>query len=900
MDRTRLPILHSAAFLSGAGALVHEIVWVRRLGEILGQTIWAVNVVLAVFFLGLGVGAWIFGRLADRRGGWIGLFVALEITVAASAILFWPASVLLERGWLALAPAEWPLSRALPVKAAGAGLLLTIPTLAMGGTLPALVRHVVRRSDEFAPRLGGLYGLNTLGAAAGVAAAVLLLVPRLGLLGASAAGAAANTAAALLAHVGRLRASSPTAAIQGAPPSVARVEVLLAPQTASSRILLAAAALSGFLAVGLEVLWTRALASRLLSTVYSFATILFAYLLALALGATVVGLLDRRGLVRRSTAACVLALAGLSGLLSASALATGGLARGIPNRAVEGFEGFARMQVAELWSTALVVTLAMLFFGLNLPLLARLAHRQASAVGGEIGRFWLANTVGSVAAPLVVGFLVLPSMGVRNALLSIGWTALVFALAVLLPWSEVGVRFRALAQAAGGVAGVLLSAAAPDDLRLWATGPDDRLLHYEESAAASIAVVETPDGQRFLSLDHHYRLGDTRTRFAQQRQGLIPLLLAPSPQRTLFIGVGTGSSAGAAVAFGGTAADMIEIVPGLGPLLFWFGAANENLAVELARRGDVRLLEVDGRQFVRATLRRYDVVVGDLFIPWRAGEGAMYTLEHLEAVAEVLAPGGLFCQWIPLYQLGPKELRTIVRTFCRAFPQVEAFWLYFNVEQPAIALVGSTSPLRVDIASLATRMAAPQRARLLAAAGLQAPAELLGSWIAGRDTLAKWAAEAPLETALHPRIEFATPFSLAWGSSTFAAENVALLIQLTHPVQLSSVVAGPPQIVEAATRHQQAIRAFFRGRHAQVYAGARDRALEAYAEALQATPAWSWIHWNLGQLAEEALAAGERRIAEGVVAALEGNASAAELVQRLHALLRAHPPSQNGPASFLR
>jgi spermidine synthase len=210
----RFILLCLAVTISGAAALAYELVWVRRLGEIFGQTAYAVNVVLGVFFAGMGVGAWLLGRVADRRGGPIGLFCVLELLIAACGIGFLTAADLVERLYLSLAPAEWPLSSALGLKALLCVVLLAVPTLAMGGTLPAITRHVVRRSAELGSRLGWLYGLNTLGAAGGVALVMFALLPRLGMRGTLLAAVGGNAAAAVIALAARLRPGGATGPAQ--------------------------------------------------------------------------------------------------------------------------------------------------------------------------------------------------------------------------------------------------------------------------------------------------------------------------------------------------------------------------------------------------------------------------------------------------------------------------------------------------------------------------------------------------------------------------------------------------------------------------------------------------------------------------------------------------------------
>jgi len=889
----RFALLAGAATFSGAAALGYEVLWVRRLGEVLGSTATAINVVLAVFFAGLGLGSWMIGRLVDEPAGVRGrsaaasavrcigrrspaapgrraivIFCALELTIAVWGLVFWPASDAFDALYVSLAPSEWALSGALLFKGAGAALLLAVPTFAMGGTLPALARHAVQRSAQLAPRLGWLYGCNTIGAAFGVVLVVFALVPRLGLVGSAVSLAGLNLLAVALAAAGRER-SAP-----GLRASVA-VEADPEPNRAlrsgsRARAPLALAAWSGFASVALEVLWTRALAARFLSTVYSFATILFVFLLCLGLGSLLVGQLDRRGLVRREAAAVVMIGAGLSGALSVCCLSRLGA---VSTAGAGAASGLAGLQLGELLRALLVMALPTLLFGLNFPLLCRLAHSRVQAVGAEIGSVYLANTLGSVAAPLLIGFWILPRLGLRTTLLGVAWAALAAGLALLWLWARpVGRRAVALSAAALALA-ALFGLGARGEVRLWRESATDRLVRYEEGVAAAMAVVEAPDESRVLKIDNSYHLGGTRNGFAQGRQGLVPLLLCEDPRSALFIGLGTGCSAGAAAAWGGLAIDVLEVVPGLERMLPLFEAVNFDLAGRLAADPRLRLLEVDGRHFVRTTARRYDVVVGDLFVPWRAGEGAMYTREHLEAVRGVLAPGGLFVQWLPIYQLRRPELETILATFCAVFPQVEAFWLYFNVEYPAIGVAASTRALGIDVPSLRRRLEATGRRELIGRLGLSDQRALLGSWIAGRDDLLEWSRGAPLETQRRPRVEFRSPYHRFKDARSPASENVPLMLALTRPVEEAGFLRGAAreEVLDVA-RHQRSIGHSLRALHELAYERRAPLAVEQLAAALQETPEWEWIAWNLEQVVRDRLSAGRLDTARRAAQVLQGSA----------------------------
>lgn len=778
--------------------------------------------------------------MADRHADGRRLYVLLELGLAACGLLFVPASDLLERFYDAIGPADWPVGQALLVKGVASVALLLIPSLAMGGTLPVLVRLVVSESHRFAGQLGWLYGLNTLGGALGALGAVFLLIPRLGIPGACVAAAVANLLAAALVAFHRKGDAPAPALAKGAPPSNPDPSRRL-----PAPLLLSAAALSGFLSVGLEVLWTRALASRFLSTIYSFALILFVYLLSLGLGSILLALARKRDWIRPSTLAIVMAGSGFAGLVSIHLL---GL---VPPSGVAGATvpaSFGAAQSRELGYALLIIVGPALLFGLNFPLIAALSHKRTDRIGSEVGGIYLANTVGSVVAPLLIGFLVLPWIGLRTSLISLGLAALFFAYAFLIPRATEKAARRRTYSVLLLLGGVLAVATLPGDVRVWRQKASEQLVEYREGVSASVAVVQEPDGDLVLKVNNHYKLGSVATQFAQGRQGLIPLLLRPQTERVLFLGVGTGGSAGPVAALGSVAVDALEILPDLRDFLPYFYEVNHYLLERAIERPDIRLLWADARHYVRTTTHRYDCVIGDLFIPWRAGEGSMYYLEHFEGVRDTLSPEGVFVQWIPLYQMNLEELRTVVATFCQAFPAASLWWLYFNLDQPVVGLVGGREPIAPSVGAMEELLQGGDAPDLFSESGLTHPEEVLGSWIAGRSELLEFSSGAPLETRNHPRIEFRAPRGFFQPRGERIAANVEAMLEWS--VRANADLPG--WLTESGVEYRESIADYYAGALA-VQRGRRGSAVEHFSAGLDRTPDFAWLAFNLEQAVRQCI-----------------------------------------------
>ncbi len=702
--------------VSGAAALGLELLWMRSAGLVLGATAPTAATVLAGYFAGLGVGA-ALARGAPRRP--IARYALLELGAAAGAL--WSVAVF--RALSADGAQEALGTAGLAARVAAVALALLPATLCLGATLPVL-GHALAASSV-GKRGGLLYALNTLGGAAGIAALGFGLPARIGVTASYLAVSGASALAGLVAlAVGDARVAAPMPVASGLP--------ALAPMR-----LRVVAAGSGALGLGLEVLWTRLFAQVLHNSVYSFAAVALVFLLALAAGAALSALL-----LRRTAPAAVAGGA----LLGAAAATVGGIWLFV--RATEGL-AYIGMQTGLGEYVLRIVGLAAatagpgaLASGAVLPALwAAFGDRDGAA--RPLGELTAANTLGAVGGALAAGFVVLPAIGLRAGFLLAAVAYVVLADLV----APAGTRLRPLGYAA------LLALVALDPVRTPLThlASGETLRALAEGPAGIVTVVDTGDDLQ-LRLDNYYVLGGSAAATNERRQGLLPLLLHPAPHRVAFVGMATGITASAGPALGVDRTTVVEIVPEVAAAAgAHFGAWN----AALLRRPDVQLVVDDGRRWLASTTERYDVVVSDLFIPWHAGAGSLYAREMFETVARRLSPGGVFCQWLPLYQLTHEEFDAIARTFLAVFPEVSLWRNDFYPDRPVVGLVGRLAPGALDLGRVGERLAVlPEWSRDPLLATPQGLVMLyLGDLAAGRELIAS----GPLNTDDHPLIEFLAP-----------------------------------------------------------------------------------------------------------------------------------------------
>jgi spermidine synthase len=684
-----LVVLGGLFFLSGVGGLILQVLWMYRLGLVFGNAAYATAATLSAFFLGLALGGWFLGRVAARVSRPLATYGLIEIGIGATALL-WIPGLGLYADHYATVNALFAGHRGVLI--AGKFLfsisLLLLPTFLMGGTFPMLTHCVVRSRLQLGRRGTLLYALNTLGAALGAFLAGFYLLPLLGV------GRAYLLAVGLLFFVGAAslildRVVAPRSAGAEEPTDVemlsqdAHGDTRSEPSHTPEKLIVMLAVASGFLTLSAETLWTRMFAQVLQNSVYSFSAILVVFLIALALGGLLAHALARTPWDPTAV---------LGGLLIAGALMVG-LSPAVFDWASSGLTYVAPQAAwsAYLWAVFRLVTLVVLaptvLMGAVFPFLLKASTGTRRATGALVGRLVLFNSLGAVVGPVLVGFVLLDLVGlwVSIKILAILYGAM--ALLVMPSWSEGRSLGRAAVSALGLI--VVVGLPSPSVVRL---EPGEHLRKVWQASDGVLSVVER-DGNLQMRLDNYYALGDSRSWLVEQMQAHVPLMIHPNPRRALFLGLGTGLTAGAALSHDVDRVVSAELVPNVVRAAEEFFSPWTNGLFSDPR---VEIVTDDARNFLLGSNEAFDVIVGDLFTPWHAGTGSLYTLEHFELVREHLTEGGLFAQWLPMYQLTPEGFETIAATFAAVFPQVTVWRADFSDSRASIALVGQAADSRLD------------------------------------------------------------------------------------------------------------------------------------------------------------------------------------------------------------
>ena len=773
-------LLYLFFFCSGLSGLIYQVVWVRVFGNVFGNTVYSASLVIAVFMLGLGVGSYVIGAWADGRykarpESLLRVYAYFELLIG---VLGFGISLLLPHlgqisalassysrgadGWYVLSTASYVARGAIAV------ILLAPITLLMGGTLTLLIRHLVRQDLELGGwRIAVLYAVNTAGAAVGCFLTDAALVPAFGLRATQMAAVSLN----LLAGVGAgwLATQVPKGGRESFSVRSRGKQPLAAPSTEKdSRPLVLtglALALTGFAAMGMEILWFRHFSILLGEFRAVFSLLLTVILIGIGTGSLAGGFLIRRSLEPSADAArwfmvvqglfVASVLLGLAmadeGQIKAAAMTDAVYQAMLAGRSVE--TGWAR-SFAELWFNArpmlLEVGLPALLMGFAFPLANVVIQRAEWSVGRRAGVLYLSNTVGAVGGSLASGFLLLPTLGIQGSATVL---MVVTALAVvpLLFVSERGresfssERSRKRLPTPFAFAGALLVAGSA--LGLWLLLPSDyvithavlrtgkeRVLTVSEGITEVIAVVEGP-GQGRTLLTNGHPMSSTEALSQRYMRALVhvPLLSIENPETVLVMCFGVGNTAHAATLH--PSVRRVEVVDLSRHVLDhagYFADANR----DVLRDPRVGVYVNDGRQHLQMQHEgAYDLITLEPPPITQVGMGALYSREFYALARSRLTAKGYMSQWLPVAQVPRATTLAMIRAFIDVFPNS----VLISGARMNLLLVGANdSRIEIEPERVAAALSRASAAQAdLERLDLGSVREIVGTFVGSAQTLAR-------------------------------------------------------------------------------------------------------------------------------------------------------------------
>lgn len=766
-DRPFLPLLVLLFIGSGCAALIYEVVWLQMLSLVVGSSAISIGVVLGTFMGGMCAGSLLLSRYVKRSEHPLRVYAKLEAGIGVAGLILVFLLPVIGKLQIAIGLGGFP---GLLLSGLFCAIVLLPPTLMMGATLPAISRFV-----EATPRgvswLGFFYGGNIAGGVVGCLLAGYYLLRLFDVQVASAVAIVLNIvvagAAMMLANKMKYEVKDES------PANAAKPKLFDAPPGAMPVYI--TIALSGFTALGSEVVWTRLLSLNLGATTYTFSLILAVFLTGLGLGSSTGAVLARTVENPRTALGWCQLL-----LVAAIAWAAFGLTKSLPYWPVDPqlASGPTFIFTMDLVKTAFVVLPGAVLWGASFPLaLAAIGSRETDT-GVVVGTTYAANTVGAIFGSIVSSLILIPTLGTQRS----HQLLLVFAAAsaLLMLVFRPSVREQKFAFTASSMAAFLMTIGITGYLITTIIPPPSLLVGYGRFAArrqynhgefifmgegmnSSMTVSELSNGVR-----NYHNAGKVQASSEPQDMRLQRMLghmatLFPkqAPKDVLVIACGAGVTAGSVSVDPRLEREVIAEIEPLVPKVVGrlFGAHNFNVV-------DNPKVEVkidDARHFLMTNKKKYDAITSDPFDPWVKGAAGLYSAEFFQLIKDRLNDGGVVTVFVQLYESNVDAVKSEVGTFLEVFPEGLVFGNTFNDQGYDVVLVGQKTPGPIDVDAIQARLESPEYApvaKSLAEIGFFSAVDLVSTFAARGEQLKPWLADVQINRDKNLRLQYLAGFSL--------------------------------------------------------------------------------------------------------------------------------------------
>lgn len=758
-----LPLIVALFIGSGCAALIYEIVWFQLLQIVIGSSAISLGILLGTFMGGMCIGSVLMPRCISARRHPMRVYAVLEAAIGVTGILILIGMPLVGSLYIS-SGGSGPLG--IVRRALAAAICLLPPTILMGATLPTISRWV-KATPEGVSWLGFFYGGNITGGVVGSLTAGFYLLRVYDVFVATLFAAALNATVALAAMLVATRTEYGAQDARTFAPAVSR-----------NRSVFVAIAISGFTALGAEVIWTRILSLHFGATVYTFSLILAVFLVGLGIGST------GGAIVARETDAPRAALGWCQLLLCvcmawAAFMNTESLPYWPINPSISTSPWYTLQLdlVRCLW----VVLPGAVLWGASFPLALAAAasseHDSARLAGGV----YAANTVGAILGSLAVTFIMVPWIGSSHAEQVLIVLSALSALLMLEPFYAVdhsaapASSERTNSSASFNVAGTALLAIAMIAAGLLArsvrplpgllvaygryaatrVGQAD-IIYTGEGLNASVAVSQLSNGV----LNYHnagkvQASSEPQDMRLQRMLGHLTTLIPARPRKVLVVGCGAGVTAGAVSIDPAVEQETIAEIEPLVPRVVSTYFAEHNF--DVVRNPKVRVYIDDARNFLQTTSETFDAVTSDPLDPWVKGAAMLYTQEFFEEVKRHLTPGGAVTLFVQLYESNTEAVKSEIATFLSVFPN-GVVWANTNQGRGYdLVLLGTVDPLRIDVDAIQTKLQQPGYARVaqsLREIGMNSAVDLFSTYAGRKADLDAWLRDATINRDRNLRLQY--------------------------------------------------------------------------------------------------------------------------------------------------
>jgi len=811
-------------FVSGFCSLVYEIIWMKKLSLVFGITIIAISSVLAVFMAGLAVGSFFFGRLVDRSSNPIIIYALLEIGIGFYA-LFTP---LLIKGIAFVYFRFYPFFSFNEIilnifRLSSTFVVLFVPTLLMGGTLPAVGKSFISENRFVGRRMGLLYFINTLGGAFGSFLAGFFLLGMLGVESTTILTGFVNiTIGAVVILIFRLCSSSQSFLKEKIRDVKEEVSKFVYPKSVIW-IILIVFLLSGFSGLSYEVLWSRLLVFVIGSHIYAFTIILTTFLTGLAVGGILFGRVAD-GKNRALVASFLQIIIGIFGIILIFIFYY--LPSLFEKMATLVGESWLKLTIIEFIVCFAIMIFPTILMGGMFPLVVRSSTPEIKILGRRVGLSYMLNTFGSIGGSISSGFFLIPWIGIRNSILSIAFLNILAGSLLLYLLTSKFTRIFSL-----GIIGSLITFLVfftPSYTVFQPIREGEKILYYKEGSAGTVSVIQKQNDYKVLTING---LEEVPSDYASLQTfrllGHLPLLIHPSAKDVLVVSFGAGIATGAVAQYPVERITSVELCPEVVEAAASFFSLENNYVLKDPR---LKLIIQDARNYLSTTKEKYDVITADATHPSSGDSWVLYTKEFYELCRNRLKDGGIMCQWLPLHWLSPMDYKILLKTFLSIFPHTT---LWFTGSYTI--MVGSNEKMAIDYSLLKQKMKQDKIIKDLQKVNIDSPFALLACFLMGEEKLTHFVEGSPINTDDKPYAEFSIYRSFGVETTSLNLANL-----LPHRENVSSLLVNlspeeVDEVKENIARYFSAKSYIIKGRLYH-FKGIFEKEINFYKKALEINP----------------------------------------------------------------
>ncbi len=779
-------------FISGLTGLIYEILWTRLITKIIGGSPFAVSIVLTVFMGGLGLGSYIASRIIGRIKNPINLvklYGALELVIAIYGlslplllILFKPIFVILYNHLFN----HFFIYNIFTF--IGCSILLLLPVICMGATLPVLSHFYITKISHVGSHLGQLYGINTIGGAAGSLICGFWIIFFWGVQGSLIFAVILNiiigSSCIILSYMTKGYRTIPEKVVDDVKTTQENTISEIAKITGLAALIIFS--VSGFCAMAYEVIWTKLLGLLVGPTTYSFTIVLITFITGLALGSLFFGWMADKVkkvffLLLFTQIAAALSALFISQVIGNSQIFFAKLIYHLG-------DNFTYLIILKSLILFFFMFFPTFFLGATFPLVGKIYTHSISHVGKSVGFAYSINTLGAVLGSFFAGFFLIPLMGKENSLrliidiqlmipLIIGsyifwkskqkitvWIPLVLpvflGLILSLPYPRWNRKMLSIGKyqrfELPEIKKVSWFKALFYGTEMFSSYNKGEVVYFGDGIGGFTTVTKGTDLLENVSYTllnsgkpDASSLGDDMC--TQTLSAHFPMLFHPNPKNVMVLGLASGITAGEILYYPVERLDVIEINNQTVSASNFFKQWNNNFL----SNPKTELIIQDGRAHLELTRQKYDVIVSEPSNPWMAGVSILFTKDFFELAKKRLNNDGIFVQWIHAYQTDWSNFAMIGRTFAEIFPNS----LIVRTDPKSLGadflLIGLNGEKGLDINTAKQNLTYAKQSKNATIVNHK----LFYGLIVSEDLLSLFG-EGPVNTDNWPRLEFSAPVSM--------------------------------------------------------------------------------------------------------------------------------------------